>query len=108
MRFTDCISRRRTELMGCAILLIICFHSYARLPGGLWRYVVRENGNIGVDFFALMSGFGCVFSLKKSRDIGPYYARRLRRLLPLLRLHHGDMVFPFDVRDFIRNHHPLI
>ena len=82
MRFTDCISHRRTELMGCAILLIICFHSYARLPGGLWRYVVRENGNIGVDFFALMSGFGCVFSLKKDRDIGRYYARRLKRLLP--------------------------
>ena len=82
MRFTDCISRRRTELMGCAILLVICFHAYARLPGGLWRYVVLQNGNMGVDFFVLLSGFGCVFSLKKSRDIGPYYARRLRRLLP--------------------------
>lgn len=82
MNLPEYIHRRRAELMGCAMLLIICFHSYASLPFTLWYYVAYRNGNMGVDFFAFLAGFGCVFSLKKDRDIGAYYGRRMKRLLP--------------------------
>ena len=82
MIITNSISRRRTELMGLATLLIICFHAYVRTSFGPWRLVVQKNGNMAVDFFVLLSGFGCAFSLEKNRDIGAYYGRRMRRLLP--------------------------
>lgn len=82
MRLTEYISRRRTELMGCAALLIICLHAGISTGFAPWVWIVRKNGNIGVDFFVLVSGFGCVFSLKKNRDIGAYYGRRMKRLLP--------------------------
>lgn len=82
MNLPEYIHRRRSELMGCAILLIICFHSYISLPLPLWKYVVRSNGNMGVDFFVFLAGFGCAFSLKKNPDIGAYFSRRMKRLLP--------------------------
>ncbi len=82
MNLPEYLHRRRSELMGCAMLLILCFHSYTSMPLPLWQYVVRRNGNMGVDFFVFLAGFGCVFSLKKNPDIGAYFSRRMKRLLP--------------------------
>ena len=82
MNLTTVISRRRGEVMGCAILLIMLFHTYTPLPSAAWRFIVGENGNIGVDFFVFLAGFGCAFSLIRSPDIGAYYGRRLKRVLP--------------------------
>ena len=82
MNPSSLISRRRTELMGLAALWIVIHHSGLKLPFGLWNSVMVRSGAMGVDFFVFLSGFGCVFSLKKPTGFGRYYVRRLKRLLP--------------------------
>ena len=67
-------------LRGIAILFVVLFHSgLVALPGGF----------IGVDVFFVISGFLITGLLLRERErtgriaLGAFYARRLRRLLPM-------------------------
>ena len=75
------ISRRRAPVMGVAALLIVLYHARwqaAPFPLGL----VSREGQLGVDLFVYLSGFGLAHSLWRNPAPGDYWARRLRRLLP--------------------------
>ena len=82
MAFPNWISRRRSELMGVAAILVLLFHLPEFTDNALWRFVAVKRGNMGVDMFILLSGFGLTYSLKANPDPGRYWARRLERLLP--------------------------
>ncbi len=82
LNFLRLISRRRGEIMGVAALMILCLHIRMDTGSRLWRFFITQRGNMGVDMFVFLSGFGLAFSLEKHSDIGPYYARRMRRVLP--------------------------
>ena len=82
MNISEYLHRRRSELMGLAILMVLCFHSGVATPFLPVNYLFFSNGNIGVDIFALVAGFGCAFSLERDDRFGRFYARRLQRLLP--------------------------
>lgn len=74
------ICKRRTELMGMAILWVVLFHSKLQLHGV--PDTVQAIGYGGVDIFFLMSGIGLYYSLQKSDQILPFYGRRARRIFP--------------------------
>lgn len=67
-------------LRGVAVLLVVIFHSELGLPGGF----------IGVDVFFVISGYVITAMLLRalggtgSVSLSTFYARRARRLLPLL------------------------
>ena len=64
-------SKYRAQLMGIAMLLIMLFHV------GALSY-----GYVGVEFFLLLSAIGLYFSLSKNDQLGPFYKKRLVRILP--------------------------
>ena len=83
----------RLELMGVAITWVMMLHgselySTVRIP---IVSTIAKRGNIGVDMFLFLSGFGLWFSLEKNNDTIAFYRRRVKRvLLPYLIL-----AFPF-------------
>ena len=64
-------SRYRTQLMGISMIFIMLFHTELFL-----------SGNIGVEFFLLISAIGLFFSLKKNDQIKSFYKKRFIRILP--------------------------
>lgn len=76
------LHKRRSELMGLSILMVVCFHAEVSTPSRLLNHLFFQNGNMGVDIFALLAGFGCAFSLERDDRFAPFYARRMKRLLP--------------------------
>ena len=82
MNISSWISRRRAELMGVAAVMVLLFHMPDFTGNAVWRFLARERGNMGVDVFILLSGFGLTYSLKARPDLGRYFTRRLERLLP--------------------------
>ena len=78
------ISRYRGELMGIAILLIMFSHNSMDFPGFFHNINsgLRMLGQVGVDIFFFLSGFGCFYSLTKDNDPISFYKKRVGRLLP--------------------------
>lgn len=75
------LSKYRTELMGLACLWIMLYHNRVSWPAGLEpvrRFV--DHGNLGVEFFLLLSGMGLYFAWQKRPPLGEFYRRRLVRL----------------------------
>jgi len=70
----------RDEIKGIAILWVVFFHARLGLSGLL--YDVQKIGYGGVDLFFFLSGFGLYHSLKRNSDLGGYFKRRAKRLLP--------------------------
>ena len=77
------VHRRRLDvqgLRGLAVLLVVCFHAGLPVRGGF----------LGVDVFFVVSGFVITTTLLSELeltgrlDVGAFYARRIRRLLPAL------------------------
>ena len=68
--------------MGLMTALLILFHVQASYPLRLLNTLINDNGNIGVDGFVFLSGFGLAYALGKSDGFGSYYGRRLARILP--------------------------
>ena len=57
-------SKHRKALMGFSIFLILVCHASGRgvsMPN--WMLYFLSLGNIGVDIFFFLSGFGCYYSL---------------------------------------------
>ena len=79
------ISSRRTPLMGLAALLIYFAHAYSfvELPSPL--STLFSFGNIGVDIFLLVGGFGIYYSLVNTASKSSFYWKRLIKVgLPFL------------------------
>ena len=97
--------------MGLSAIIIVLYHEHLRFGFPLYKYTIGEHGNIGVDFFLFVSGFGLAHSLSKHQAFGRYYGRRLSRVLPtfyafsifmgllgvIFKLFGGD----FNLSDFI-------
>ncbi len=77
------LSQFRTELMGISTLLILICHMPASVPEMPQSVgYILSIGNIGVDFFLFISGFGLYHSLKKSgQSLLSWYGRRFKRIL---------------------------
>lgn len=86
----NAISRKRSELMGFAMLIIVLFHVY--LPRTDIFFGLRRTGNIGVDIFFFLSGMGLWYAWTKARNnqaeqqffpiYGQFLRRRLIRIYP--------------------------
>lgn len=79
------ISHYKAHLMGLAVMVVVYGH-LLYYHSGLQNY---ENLNFtiwytlgSVEMFMFVSGFGICQSLRKNRDAGTFYMRRLARLLP--------------------------
>ena len=75
------LSIYRTELMGFAALMILICHAVSF--GVIFPSYIRtflSFGNIGVDIFLFVSGFGCGFSLSSNPKIFRWYSKRLVRI----------------------------
>lgn len=87
IRFDD-ISRRRSEVMGLAMLFVVLFH--VSLPRQCWLYPLQRCGNVGVDIFLFVSGVGLWFTWTRAAADGrplvtrvrQFFARRYRRVYP--------------------------
>ena len=85
----------RTVLMGVAIIFIMASHS-------LGRFALY--GNIGVEWFLIVSAIGQYYSLKKTPDRRLYYRRKLKRILPaylIVAIPFFLIRYPFSFKDFL-------
>lgn len=76
------ISKARSALMGCAMLAVMLFHQFfTTFPGS---FVFHWYGDLGVDMFLFLSGFGIYHSLRKRHSGGlrSFYCRRFIRIIP--------------------------
>lgn len=75
------LSEYRSSLMGVSILFIILFHSFV---GWEWTPVTRMfvRGDIGVEFFLILSALGMYHSLTKDDSIKRFYKKRVLRIFP--------------------------
>lgn len=74
--FSD-FSKKRSQLMGISMLLIMVFHSGMMLQS---RYT--QFGDVGVEFFLVISAIGLFFSLSKNNNKRAFYKKRVLRILP--------------------------
>lgn len=74
------LSEKRTEIMGVAMLLVIAYHF--ALHFGFYHSPIIVRGDIGVDIFFFLSGFGCGFSVSKHSP-KDFYANRIKRIVPI-------------------------
>lgn len=77
------LSKYRAELMGVAMLWVMCFHAFDLDMGHPLLEWVRAAGFGGVDIFILLSAMGLVQSLsRKEPSYSDFMARRAGRILP--------------------------
>lgn len=77
------LSRYRPELMGVAMLWVMCFHAVDLELGVEGLNFIRSAGFGGVDIFVLLSAMGLVMSLEREeRPYGKFMSRRAWRILP--------------------------
>ncbi|WP_287622611.1 acyltransferase [Parabacteroides sp.] len=81
------MGKYRSQLMGFAIIWVMLLHGselYPNVKIPLFT-AIAERGNIGVDIFLFLSGFGLWFSYNKNTNIKNFYIRRfIRVVLPYL------------------------
>ena len=76
----ELISRRRSELMGFAIIIVMLFH--VNTPRADAFFGLRRIGNLGVDIFLFLSGIGLWFSWTKQQNWKRFYINRALRIYP--------------------------
>ena len=74
------LSDKRTEIMGVAMLMVIAYHF--ALHFGFYHSPLIVRGDIGVDIFFFLSGFGCGYSVNK-HSLKTFYANRIKRIIPI-------------------------
>ena len=83
-----CLGRYRKELMGIAMIWVMLFHSYTGIVKRLnipILYDILKHGNLGVEIFLFLSGFGLYHSLSRNDNILSFYKRRaIRVIIPWL------------------------
>lgn len=87
------ISNHRSFAMGIAMISIVLFHIQFQVS---WMWPFNLLGYLGVDVFQFVSGFGCVYAIKKYSDVKSFYSRRLLRIIPTC-LFVGLLVFLIDM-----------
>lgn len=76
-------SEYRSEIMGVAIIWVMLLHGselYADVHIPILTAIMNR-GNIGVDIFLFLSGFGLFFSVSKNKNTTEFYKRRVNRVL---------------------------
>lgn len=68
--------------MGFSMLLIMAFHTAGSIPIPFIKFKPFICGDIGVEFFLVLSAMGCYFSMSKNQNILAFYHRRVMRLIP--------------------------
>lgn len=126
MDFRSTLSRQRSAVMGTMAILILLLHAKLPIPFVPYEALINTRGNIAVDVFCFLSGFGLAFSLEKTSGLGDFMARRLARILPpyyaylLLRIcvfflfYSKTSQFPFfgflmrliPIGEWLNNQHP--
>lgn len=79
----------RGEFMGIAIIWVMLLHGSELYPDVNLPIlsVLARRGNLGVDIFLYLSGFGLYYSLKNNANIKEFYLRRIKRVfIPYLLL----------------------
>lgn len=74
----------RKEIMGVAMIWVMIFHCYTKSLSKLnlrILYTICKHGNLGVDIFLILSGFGLYYSLSKDNHIFSFYKRRVVRII---------------------------
>ena len=74
------LSEKRTEIMGVAMLMVIAYHF--ALHFGLYHSPLIVRGDVGVDIFFFLSGYGCCFSASKHAS-RVFYTNRIKRIMPI-------------------------
>ena len=77
------LSKKRTIIMGFAIIWIMLFHIPGLsniLPKPISFFI--NIGYVGVDIFLFLSSYGLYYSLKKDSTIRTFYQKRITRILP--------------------------
>ena len=74
------LSRSRTLIMGFAALAIYFAHAYSIVSLSGLTSSLFALGNLGVDVFFLMSGFGMAFSMAHCGSVRSFYQRRFVRV----------------------------
>lgn len=85
------LSDNRTALFGIAIISILLFHLNMLIgnPSADMNLAMRamsfvlDMGNLGVDIFIFLSGFGLYYSLSKDNRTSVFYKKRAARILPV-------------------------
>lgn len=93
----EVLSKRRTQIMGFAMLSVIYFHSgfdFSFIPP---LQLLKQWGDVGVDIFLVMSGIGIYHSLSHKSNVPAYIRSRLRRILPAHLLVCGCWFFFLDI-----------
>ncbi|MDO4978180.1 MAG: acyltransferase [Eubacteriales bacterium] len=99
------LSKHRAAMMGVAIITIILYHGNKTKmifggPFGLLDWML-SNGNIGVEIFLFLSGFGLYVSFSRNQSVINFYKKRLLRVvIPYLLLGGSFLV----AEDLIRVH----
>lgn len=89
------ISDYRSELMGTAMAFIMASHTIGRFA---------PYGNVGVEWFLILSGVGLFFSLSTNDNIKRFYEKRFFRIVPtylLVAIPFFLIKFPFNIKDFL-------
>lgn len=76
------ISKYRSQLMGIAIVLVALFHSNIVRANNVLDYLCFS-GDIGVDIFFFLSGFGMFYAYLKKPTVQEFYWKRLVRIVPV-------------------------
>ena len=77
------LSRYRSELMGVAMLWVMCFHAIDLDLRVEFLNFIRAAGFGGVDIFILLSAMGLTMSLRKRpQTYGEFMLRRIWRIMP--------------------------
>lgn len=99
------LSRYRTELMGVAMLWVMCFHAYDLELGNGLMNAVRAAGFGGVDIFILLSALGLAMSqTRQSTEYAAFLRRRAGRLLPA----YFAVMIPYTLYLILRAQAPWI
>lgn len=102
------LSRYRAQIMGVAIILVALFHSsIIHFTDGV--DMACFCGDMGVDIFLFISGFGMYYSLLKQKSIKKFYFNRFSRIVPtwvIINLFvqlYGSNLSKIEIIPFLKN-----
>lgn len=76
----DELAQSRGFLMGLATVAVVFFHQQWFVDG--IAFPLHRLGYWGVDVFLFVSGFGCVYALRKTESVTSFLQRRVWRIMP--------------------------
>lgn len=81
-KIDNAVGEFRTEIMALSIIWVMLLHGCELYPSVNIPVftMLCELGNIGVDIFLLLSGYGLYFSMRKNLDKIGFYKKRLKKV----------------------------